>query len=67
MLRRHNVVHVRLDFEDGSAEEWTFPAEAQAFYKETTNTNTERNPIKEEWHEHELRWVSNRVREVKKK
>ncbi len=67
MLRRKNVVHVRLEFDDGQIEEWSFPAEAQAFYKEATNTNTERNPNKEEWREHEIRWVSDRVREVKKK
>ncbi len=67
MLRQKKVVHVSLEFEDGSIEQWAFPVETQASYRESTNRNTERNPVREEWHEHEIRWVSNRVREVKKK
>lgn len=65
LLKSSKVVSVIFTLDDGTEERWTFPNGISAFYRVRANVTTENDPVKEQWNEHELHWISERMRQVK--
>ena len=63
--RVKHIKRITIVTEDGTKETWDFPNGTRAIYRERNNGTTESDPVKEEWHEHDIFWTSDRRRPVK--